>query len=81
MLNLEMYSDSNVCAASMVRVRDKKTGKFCVPWPEPISKRQIGVRLPESMDSAVRELAGDDLSNWVRQAIAEKLEREQQMSA
>lgn len=44
----------------------------------PMSKKAIGVRLPIDMDVVVRELAGDDLSNWIRQAIAEKLEREQQ---
>lgn len=35
-------------------------------------------RLPVSIDTTVRELAGDELSNWIREAIAEKLEREQQ---
>lgn len=29
------------------------------------------------MDALVREVAGEDLSNWIRNAIAEKLEREQ----
>lgn len=33
------------------------------------------------VDTAVRELAGDELSDWIREAIAEKLEREQQVSA
>ena len=35
-------------------------------------------RLPVSIDTTVRELAGDELSNWIREAITEKLEREQQ---
>lgn len=35
-------------------------------------------RLPVSVDIALRELAGDELSDWIREAIAEKLEREQQ---
>ncbi len=35
-------------------------------------------RLPVSVDTTVRELAGDDLSSWIREAISEKLEREQQ---
>lgn len=38
----------------------------------------MGVRLPIDMDATVRELAGDDLAAWIRCAIAEKLEREQQ---
>ena len=43
----------------------------------------MGVRLPIDMDATVRELAGDDLADWIRCAIAEKLERElkQDMSA
>lgn len=28
------------------------------------------------VDTVVREVAGNDLSNWIREAIAEKLERE-----
>ena len=30
------------------------------------------------MDKAVRKVAGEDLSGWLRQAIAQMLEREQQ---
>lgn len=36
----------------------------------------MGVRLPMDIDTVVREVAGNNLSNWVREAIAEKLERE-----
>lgn len=55
---------------------NKNTGKFCSPNPEPLAKRIISVRLPVSIDSRVRELAGNELSEWIRQAIAEKLARE-----
>lgn len=55
-----------------------KRGKFGSPYPEPLAKKIIGVRLPVSMDATVRELAGDDLSEWIREAIAEKLARESQ---
>jgi hypothetical protein len=55
---------------------NEKTGKFCSPHPEPLAKRTIGVRLPVSMDAAVRELAGDELSEWIRGAIAARLEQE-----
>jgi hypothetical protein len=30
------------------------------------------------MDAAVRELAGDELSEWIKQAIAARLEQEKQ---
>lgn len=42
-----------------------------------LSKRIIGVRLSPEMDQVVRSVAGDKLNIWVREAIAEKLEREQ----
>lgn len=51
-------------------------GKFDSPYPEPLAKKIIGVRLAENMDATVRRVAGNDLSAWVRSAIAEKLERE-----
>lgn len=44
---------------------------------EPLAQKIIGVRLPVKMDALVREIAGKNLSSWVREAIAEKLEREQ----
>lgn len=52
--------------------RFKKSGK------PTLAKKIIGVRLPPEMDTIVRSVAGDDLSRWIREAIAEKLEREQQ---
>lgn len=58
-----------------------KRGKFSSPYPEPLAKKIIGVRLPVSMDAAVRELAGDDLSEWIREAIAARLEQERQASS
>lgn len=51
-------------------------GNFASPNPEKLSKKVIGVRLPISVEPKVKQLAGDDLSNWIRQAIVEKLERE-----
>lgn len=52
-----------------------KEGKFSSAYVEPRGKA-IAFRLPLSLDTAVREVAGDDLNEWVRKAIAEKLERE-----
>lgn len=66
----------------MKQLHHDENGKFCSPHSEPLAKKVIGVRLPVTMDALVREVAGEDLSNWIRNAIAEKLEREQrQISA
>ncbi len=61
-------------------MKGNRTGKgyFKLKGAEPLAKKAVMARLPISMDAAVREIAGDDLSDWIRQAIAEKLEREQQ---
>ena len=53
-------------------------GYFSVKGSEPLSKNALHVRLPESRDVEVRELAGDRLSEWLREAIIEKIEREKQ---
>jgi hypothetical protein len=68
---------------AMKRYHFDDQGNFKSPNPEPLAKRVIGVRLPMSVDARVRQLAGDELAEWVRQAIAEKLAREscQQESA
>ncbi len=61
-------------------MKGNRTGKghFQVKGSEPLAKKPVMARLPVSIDTTVRELAGDELSNWIREAIAEKLEREQQ---
>jgi hypothetical protein len=62
--------------------RSKQTGKFSSPYAEPVAKgKNINFRVPASLAKRLEEVAGEDLSAWLRQAIAEKLEREQQMSA
>ncbi len=60
----------------MSKVRADYLTRFKQVGTEPMAKKVIGVRLPASMDASVRELAGDDLSQWIREAIAEKLARE-----
>ena len=57
-----------------------KTGKgyFTVEGNEPLAKRPIAVRLPESLDIELREIAGDDLSNWIRKAVLERLKKDKQ---
>lgn len=61
-------------------MKGNRTGKgyFQVQGKEPLAKKPVMARLPVSIDKALRELAGDELSDWIREAIAEKLEREQQ---
>ena len=54
-------------------------GKFGSPYKEPRGE-PIALRLPISLDQSVREVAGDDLKNWLKQAIAEKLARETQQN-
>lgn len=60
----------------MSKVRADYLTRYKQVGTEPMAKKVIGVRLPVSMDASVRELAGDDLSQWIREAIAEKLARE-----
>lgn len=61
----------------MKQPKDPKTGRFCPTNSEPLGKR-IGIRLPASTENRVRQVAGKDLSDWVREAIEEKLARESQ---
>lgn len=51
-------------------------GYFTVQGKEPLAKRAIAVRLPESVDAQLRQEIGEDLSNWLRQAIIEKWEQQ-----
>lgn len=51
-------------------------GYFTVQGTEPLAKRAISVRLPESVDTQLRQEIGENLSNWLRQAIIEKWEEE-----
>lgn len=59
-------------------MKGNRTGKgyFQLQGTEPVAKKPLTVKLPVSMDAIVREVAGDNLSDWLREAIAEKLARE-----
>lgn len=50
-------------------------GLFGSAYREPRGE-PIALRLPKSLDTILRQAAGDQLKLWVEQAIAEKLERE-----
>lgn len=58
-----------------MRNRDTKTGKFFTER-EPVDSKPITVRLPRSLEAELRQYAGDALAPWIREAIAEKIERE-----
>ncbi len=51
-------------------------GYFTVKGEEPLSKRTVTVRLPESIDAELRQEIGEGLSDWMRQAIIEKWEQQ-----
>lgn len=56
-------------------------GNFKSPNPVRLSKKVRGIRLPIDLEPIILELAGDDLSGWLRQAAIEKAERETQQSS
>lgn len=58
-----------------MRKRDTQSGKF-VTDKDPVVSKPIGVRLPLSLEAELRAVAGDAVASWIREAIAEKLERE-----
>ena len=53
-------------------------GYYKVKGSEPLAKQPIALRLPESVDKDLRELAGDDLTGWLRKAIADQVQREKE---
>lgn len=61
----------------MLPTRDRETGKFRSSLPEGLDPRPISVKLPPSVKQELKLIAGSDISAWIREAIAEKLEREQ----
>ena len=65
----------------MARARDRKTGKFCSPSVDRMATSNIGLRLPLDMKEELQQVAGNQMSDWIREAIAEKLTRERQVSA
>lgn len=59
----------------------KKNGDFAPLYSEPMSRKVIGVRLPISLESELRQVAGDDISGWIRRAIATQLKQERKVSS
>lgn len=52
-------------------------GRFLAAGNEPIVHR-VSFKLPASLRAELDKAAGSKLSAWLREAVAEKLEREQQ---
>lgn len=63
----------------MLPSRDRETGKFCSSLPEGLDPKPISVKLTPSIKQRLKCLAGSDMSGWIREAIVEKLEREQEV--
>jgi hypothetical protein len=51
-------------------------GNFKSPNPVRLSKKVRGVRLPVDLEPIIIELAGEDVSAWLRQAAIEKADRD-----
>jgi hypothetical protein len=50
--------------------------KYISPYEEPMAAQIVGVRLPLALDAYVRSLPNK--SEWLRKAIADAYERDQQ---
>lgn len=50
--------------------------RFQVKGSEPLSKKVIGLRLPESLDEEIRSWAGEDLSERVRRYVIEGMNQD-----
>ncbi len=60
----------------MERQRNPQSGKF---YSESKPNRfKLTLRIPDDMALELKDLAGQDVAQWVREAIAQKLEREKQ---
>lgn len=61
----------------MSNLNPNKETRFKQAGSQKLSSRTIALRLVESIETELRSTHGDNLSAWIRSAIAEKLEREQ----
>jgi hypothetical protein len=50
-------------------------GTFVSPYDEPRSNKPVSVRLPKSLDRAVR--SKENYSQWIIDAVREKFQREE----
>jgi hypothetical protein len=57
-------------------VKQGEDGLFVASGEEPIDSPNVQLRMPMSMYNKLNEVALKNRAEWIRQAIAEKLERE-----
>lgn len=55
--------------------QQRLNGKFATSSPEVASKK-LTVRVPPSLRLRVERVAGESVADWLREAIVEKLNRE-----
>ena len=60
----------------MKKLHFDEQGNFKSPNPVRLSKKVRGVRLPVDLEPVIIELAGEDISAWLRQAAIEKADRD-----
>ncbi len=60
-------------------VRADYLTRFQAQGPVPMAERPLSVRLPADLDAQVRSL--DNRTEWLREAIIEKLQREAEQAA
>lgn len=65
----------------MLPTRDQETGKYRSSYPQGLDPKPLVVKVFPGTKEKIKKLAGSDLSEWVREAIAEKLEREQRVAS
>lgn len=68
--------DINMFVKAMLPTRDQKTGKFRSPCSEALDPTPLSVKLTASMKQEIRQIAGSDMSAWIREAIISRLEQE-----
>lgn len=58
---------------------DKRTGRFSSPYEVPVDEKTLGAKIPQTVYDWVSKLAdnaGKTKTYWLREAIAEKMDRE-----
>ncbi len=58
------------------KVRQGEGGLFIPAGNEPIDSPNVQLRMPMSLYNSLKEACGGKFAPWIREAIAEKLERD-----
>ena len=72
----------NICIKNMIKknkpydVRQGENGNFISAGEEAIDSPVVGLRMTSKMYAELEEVAGKKKAQWIREAIAEKLERD-----